>query len=209
VRIRTRLLAGLGATALLMTACGTDETMESDEPAEDVAGDPAEDGVDDPVGDDAAEDDPVGDDGEDDAAAADGEVLAIADSDVGEHLVDVDGMTVYLHMLDEQDEATCLADCAAVWIPVAADDDPTVDEALDQDLVGTIEREDADAVGIDRQVTYAGQPLYTFLSDDDPGDVNGQEVGRIWFVVGPDGEPIGDVPGDEELEELDMSDVEG
>lgn len=33
-------------------------------------------------------------------------------------------------------------------------------------------------------------PLYTFAHDAAPGDVNGQEVGDVWYAVGPDGTPI-------------------
>jgi predicted lipoprotein with Yx(FWY)xxD motif len=40
------------------------------------------------------------------------------------------------------------------------------------------------------QVTYAGQPLYFFAGDEQPGDTNGQAVGDVWFVVTPDGTPI-------------------
>jgi predicted lipoprotein with Yx(FWY)xxD motif len=40
------------------------------------------------------------------------------------------------------------------------------------------------------QVTYAGKPLYHFAGDAKPGDTNGQGVGKVWFVVGADGELV-------------------
>ena len=40
------------------------------------------------------------------------------------------------------------------------------------------------------QVTIDGWPLYFFANDAAPGDHNGQGVGGVWFVVGPDGAPI-------------------
>ena len=43
----------------------------------------------------------------------------------------------------------------------------------------------------DDQVTVDGWPLYFFSGDAAPGDTNGQGVGGIWYVVGPDGAAIG------------------
>ena len=37
----------------------------------------------------------------------------------------------------------------------------------------------------------AAWPLYYFANDSAPGDLNGQAVGDVWFVVGADGELIG------------------
>jgi predicted lipoprotein with Yx(FWY)xxD motif len=42
------------------------------------------------------------------------------------------------------------------------------------------------------QATYGGWPLYTFAKDTKPGDVNGQDSGGIWYVIGADGNPIED-----------------
>ena len=39
-------------------------------------------------------------------------------------------------------------------------------------------------------MTYAGKPLYYFAGDAKPGDTNGQGVGKVWFVVGADGELV-------------------
>ena len=51
-----------------------------------------------------------------------------------------------------------------------------------------------------RQVTYDEWPLYTFVGDKRPGDVNGQGVGNQWFAVqsvmppDADGDADGTVP---------------
>ena len=58
-------------------------------------------------------------------------------------------------------------------------------DGVDGSLLGTTERDDGTT-----QVTYDGQPLYVFASDAAPGDTNGQGVGEVWFVVGPDGKTI-------------------
>jgi predicted lipoprotein with Yx(FWY)xxD motif len=42
------------------------------------------------------------------------------------------------------------------------------------------------------QVSYAGWPLYTWAQDEQPGDVTGQGVQEVWFVVSPEGEAIRD-----------------
>jgi len=55
-------------------------------------------------------------------------------------------------------------------------------------LLGTITRADGSA-----QVTYAGHPLYRFISDNAAGDSTGQGVnafGAPWYVVSPSGAQI-------------------
>jgi hypothetical protein len=39
-------------------------------------------------------------------------------------------------------------------------------------------------------VTYGGKLLYYFAGDKQAGDTNGQGVGKVWFVVGADGELV-------------------
>ena len=46
--------------------------------------------------------------------------------------------------------------------------------------LGSIER--ADGV---KQAAYNGIPLYTFAGDSAAGDINGEGVGGVWFVVAP------------------------
>src|SRR5690606_25589637 len=40
-------------------------------------------------------------------------------------------------------------------------------------------------------VTYDGWPLYTFTGDAEAGETNGQGLNDVWFVVAPDGTPVG------------------
>ena len=40
------------------------------------------------------------------------------------------------------------------------------------------------------QVKAGAWPLYYFANDAAPGDTNGQDVGDVWYVVSPTGEPI-------------------
>lgn len=168
------------ALALVLSACADDEptvdTEADDESAE--------------TEDDTADDDMAGDDGGDDMAGDDGGMsaavtLELGESDVGEHLVDGDGNTVYMFDPDQQGEPTCTDGCAESWPPVTADGEVDVGDELDAELVATATREDGS-----EQVTYNDWPLYYFSGDESPGDVNGQGVNDVWWVIGADGEPI-------------------
>ena len=114
-------------------------------------------------------------------------LLTTADSDLGEIVVDGEGMTVYMFDNDTQggDASTCEGQCAANWPAVTTDsDDPTVDGVTGE--VGTITGVDGET-----QVTLNGWPLYYFAGDSAAGDVNGQGVNGVWWVLTPDGEKVG------------------
>ncbi len=184
LRIRTTpVVALLGATALLLAACG-----DTDEPA---------DLVDDEVGEaPEPEAEPEAEDEADDADAADDVTLAVGETELGAHLVDGDGLTLYLFDVDEPGTSNCTDECLDAWPPLTVEADPTFGEAVDGALVGTIEREDDGST----QVTYDGLPLYYWAGDAEPGDVEGQGVQDVWWVVAPDGSAITDMvdDGDEE-----------
>ncbi len=108
------------------------------------------------------------------------------DPNLGDHLVDGAGMTLYLFTPDEQGASTCVDACAENWPPLVAEGDVAVAEGLDAELVGSVERADGS-----RQVTYGGWPLYTFVNDADAGDANGQGINDAWYVIGTDGTALG------------------
>ena len=113
-------------------------------------------------------------------------VLKTADSDLGEIVVDAEGRTVYVFDKDTAGDgkSVCSGDCLAKWPAVTADSDkPAVDGVTGE--VGTITRDDGST-----QVTLGGMPLYLYAGDSQAGDVTGQAVGGIWWVVGPDGAKI-------------------
>lgn len=119
-----------------------------------------------------------------DATADTGDAdLRLASTDLGEILVDADGNTVYLFVPDDQGEPTCYDACEETW-PVVGELD-TVGEGVDADLLGTVERTDGDV-----QATYNDWPLYSFANDAAPGDINGQGVNDVWYVVDADGNPV-------------------
>jgi predicted lipoprotein with Yx(FWY)xxD motif len=163
---RRTLLALMMAGVLLLAACSDGD----DEPG------PAAGGAT-----DQATEEPT------DEPAASGASVAVADSDLGEILVDGDGMTLYVFFADKGSKSTCYDDCEEAWPPLTVDGEPVAGDGVDQSLLGTTERDDGST-----QVTYDDQPLYLFASDGAPGDTKGQGVGDVWFVVGPDGSPIED-----------------
>lgn len=142
-----------------------------------------------------------GDDGDegagttgDAAATTDGAADGVADVEVastslGDVLVDGAGMTLYLFTPDTDGESTCYDDCAAAWPPATVDGTPVAGDGIDGALLATTERTDGTT-----QVTYDGQPLYLWRGDQEPGDVTGQNVEEVWFVVAPSGEAITTTP---------------
>jgi predicted lipoprotein with Yx(FWY)xxD motif len=117
--------------------------------------------------------------------AADATVRIRTHPDLGEILVGPDGRTLYMFDSDTEGEgaSTCHGGCAEAWPPLNAEDDPTAGGAVTAEL-GTFERE-----GGGTQVAADGWPLYYFASDEMPGDVSGQGVNDVWWVLGPDGTP--------------------
>ena len=115
--------------------------------------------------------------------------LTTADSEFGEIVVDEEGMTVYVFDNDTAGSgSSCEGGCLEMWPAVTTSDTPT-GEGIDAEL-GMITRTDGSA-----QTTINGLPLYYYAPDEQPGDVNGQAVGGVWWVVGPDGEKITDAEG--------------
>ncbi len=113
--------------------------------------------------------------------------VQLADSDLGQIVVDADGMTLYGFTPDEATgEPTCYDDCATAWPPLIGGEDIVVGEGLDETEFTTAARTD-DAGD---QVVFGIYPLYYFASDAAPGDIEGQGLGDNWFVIGADGELI-------------------
>jgi len=130
----------------------------------------------------------------DPTSAARTTIVTTTSGALGTFLTDGSGATLYLFTVDEPGVSNCDEACLQAWPPLLSDGDPAVGGAADPALIGTIVRDDGSA-----QVTYGGWPLYYFAADAAPGDVNGQGVNDVWFVVSPAGEQIvmaPDVDGD-------------
>ena len=111
-------------------------------------------------------------------------------AELGEFLVDGEGMTLYLFTRDTPNTSTCYDDCALAWPPLLADVTPVAGVGVDATLLGVTPRTDG-AV----QVTYNGWPLYYFATDMQPGDTAGQDVNGVWFVVSAAGEQVPPLSG--------------
>jgi predicted lipoprotein with Yx(FWY)xxD motif len=105
--------------------------------------------------------------------------------ELGSFLVDEKGMSLYLFTKDTPNTSNCYEKCAVAWPPLLTAGDPAAGEGVDASMLGTTNRTDGTV-----QVTYNGWPLYYYEKDKAPGDVVGQNVGEVWFVVSPAGEMI-------------------
>jgi len=124
--------------------------------------------------------------------SADGAVLkpatlTIAKTKLGSVLADAEGRVLYIYTKDTKapSVSNCYDDCAKKWPVFYAVGKAEVKEGIKADLIGTTTRKDGSL-----QVTYAGWPLYHWVNDKNPGDVLGQAVGGVWWVLQADGTPI-------------------
>ena len=205
-RTRHRLLVAVMATlVMVLAACGGDSSETADpaadapaEDGEDAAGDgdgestgdegtDGSDGSDESEESEGSEESSETDDGDDEPAGDDmaSATVAVASSDLGDIVVNGEGRTLYMFVPDEGGEPTCTDDCAAAW-PVF-EGPATAGDGVDGSLLATATHPSGAT-----QATYGGWPLYYFANDAAPGDINGQGVNDVWFVLGPDGEPIRD-----------------
>lgn len=120
------------------------------------------------------------------SAAAGAVDLKTADSSLGEIVVDGKGMTVYYFTKDKKDSgvSNCTGDCIVAWPPVLTESDAPKVEGVTA-KIGTIETPEGK-----KQVTIDGMPIYLWQKDTKPGDVTGQGVNEVWYVVAPDGTMI-------------------
>jgi predicted lipoprotein with Yx(FWY)xxD motif len=124
------------------------------------------------------------------AAAAAAVSAQLADSPLGQILVDGDGNTLYGFTNDVDGVPTCADDCAATWPAHVVEGEPVLGEGLDPAVFTLVE-------GVDggQQLKAGKWPLYRFSGDSAPGDANGQGSGGVWFVVAADGSLIKDASG--------------
>jgi predicted lipoprotein with Yx(FWY)xxD motif len=99
---------------------------------------------------------------------------------VGTHLVAYNAMTLYRYTKDTPGVSHCTGQCAVAWPPYIVDSTSTLGN-LQAGITGKVDvfkRDDGTL-----QVTYKGVPLYFYVQDKAVGDVTGQNVGGVWFVV--------------------------
>ncbi|WP_225635855.1 SCO0930 family lipoprotein [Streptomyces solaniscabiei] len=110
------------------------------------------------------------------------------DPELGEIVVDKNGMTVYRFMKDEawpEPVSACTGACLEKW-PVVAPVEANDTKGVVKKGLMSFTRPDGAA-----QQTVNCWPIYTFAGDKKAGDTNGQGVGGTWYAVAPDGKPVG------------------
>src|SRR4051794_36755778 len=115
--------------------------------------------------------------------------VSTASTSLGTVLVDSQGRTLYLFKADSGTKSACSGACASAWPPLRVSAEPTAGDGARASKLGTTQRSDGQP-----QVTYNGHPLYTYIGDSKPGDVNGQGLtafGAAWFVLSPSGSASG------------------
>ncbi|MBC8082065.1 MAG: hypothetical protein H7Z21_02535 [Hymenobacter sp.] len=107
---------------------------------------------------------------------------------LGAHLVDAQGNTIYYFARDLAGTNNCTGGCAAVW-PLFYEPNLVLGEGLQAADFATITTADGKP-----QTTYKGWPMYYYAPADaagqnvrEPaGEVRGENVGNVWFVLKPD-----------------------
>ncbi len=93
-----------------------------------------------------------------------------------EIIADSKELTVYTFAPDKTDISVCYDACAKEWPPVLAAEGVVVKAPF-----GTTTRKDGTL-----QITRDHRPLYNYDDDKVKGDIFGDGVGGVWFVVDPD-----------------------
>jgi predicted lipoprotein with Yx(FWY)xxD motif len=88
-------------------------------------------------------------------------------SGTGTVLVDSQGMALYTNDMDKGSKIACTEECATEWIPLSVQGQPSSSDSAVQSKLGTVQRSDGST-----QVTFGGQPVYTFV-EDSAGNVTG------------------------------------
>lgn len=110
--------------------------------------------------------------------------LKTAKGSAGIWLTDSAGKTLYIYTVDKGTTSSCYSACATLWPPLLTNGTVNVASGglLTAKDVGTTTRTDGT-----KQVTYGGHPLYYFQGDKAAGDIKGDGLQGVWFLLGPFG----------------------
>jgi predicted lipoprotein with Yx(FWY)xxD motif len=119
--------------------------------------------------------------------------IELRKTSVGTILVTSRGFTIYVFTKDKKNHDACaaIAHCESTWPPVVTVGKPVAGKGLKSSLFGTIK-----VKGLkknQRQVTYAGHPLYTYIADSKPGQttyVNFDQFGGHWPAINSAGHEV-------------------
>jgi predicted lipoprotein with Yx(FWY)xxD motif len=120
------------------------------------------------------------------------ELNATPSAEIGTYVTDGAGRTLYRFDNDSATppRSTCNNDCATAWPPLLIKSPGKIyPDGINPKIIGYVERADHTC-----QVTINGHPVYYFVTDTRPGDINGQGVNGTWFAVSPTGGRTRPVP---------------
>ncbi len=102
---------------------------------------------------------------------------------IGQYLVNSTGWALYMYTPDTpfSGKSTCYGQCAIVW-PIFYTANLTVEPGINASLFSVINRTDGT-----KEITFNGYPLYYYEYDTGSGNINGQNVGQVWYVMSPQG----------------------
>ena len=123
------------------------------------------------------------------AASKGGTTVLLHKTKLGKVLTTSSGMTLYLYTPDAKNKSNCYTGCISFWPALLAKGKVHAGPGLKQSLFGVTTRKNGQ-----RQVTYAGHPLYRYVGDSKAGQVNGQGYQSIWYVMNAAGNAVKHAP---------------
>lgn len=106
-------------------------------------------------------------------------IVRVEETRIGEVLATESGLTLYYFTPDKPGHLACQGKCLHIWPPLLVPSSvkkPVIPSGVPGHF-GVVAR------GHDRQLTWDGHPLYTYIGDKKPGDVNGQGFKKLWWAV--------------------------
>jgi len=112
-------------------------------------------------------------------SAAPSSVLKVENkAGVGRVVVDDQGFALYTYTPDATNKSNCFGECIKFWPPATVKGSGPLSASGLKGKVTTLTRPD----GV-KQLVLNGAPLYRFVQDKTPAQVNGQGYQHIWFVI--------------------------
>ena len=114
--------------------------------------------------------------------------VTLKKTSLGTILVDPRGRTLYLFEKDGKGISACNSACLSYWPAFTSTAVPRAGTGVKQSLLGLAKPNHGQ-----RQVTYGGHPLYTFVGDKSPGQTSGEGLnnfGAGWYVLAASGQKV-------------------
>ncbi len=124
------------------------------------------------------------------AHAARTEKIQLRHTSHGKVLVDASGFTVFRFSKDTGKKDTCVttSECSTTWPALTTGGQPTAGPGVSASQLSTIKLPNGQ-----RQVTYAGHPLYRYALASERGEtsyIGVRQFGGIWSAVGATGATV-------------------